>query len=56
MLIHAVFRDTLTWEGNGFTASFFNPSLNHNLKTILKMISIKSAFLVGVSNERVLIN
>ncbi|MES2652677.1 MAG: recombinase family protein [Bacteroidota bacterium] len=56
IIIHAIFRDTLTWEGNGFTASFFNPSLNHNLKTILKMISIKSAFSVGVSNEGVLIN
>lgn len=43
MLIHAIFRDTLIWEDNGFTASFFNPSLNHNLKTILKMISITSA-------------
>jgi hypothetical protein len=41
MLIHVIFRDTLTWEDNNFAASFFNPSLNHSLKTILKMISIK---------------
>lgn len=34
-LIQSIFRDKLVWDNNKFSTSFFNPSLQHDLKKVL---------------------